>query len=149
MSKIDPRVRQLCDEFGVQIVPRNAYPRPGETRAVWTIQRIIEKRGMDHARLALMTLAETANNHASLDESALWAASDLVKAYQPIIDQDASAWLSVWDDAPVGELQFVALDLRGIVKQRPALAGMMCERIVRRFGPRYLQPDLLDDRRAS
>lgn len=143
----DPRVQMLCDEFGVRIVAKNAYPEPGETRAVWTIQRIIERRGLEHARLALMTLAETTNNHAYMDEAALWAASDLVLAYQPIIEQDATAWLSVWDAAPVGELQFAALDLRGIVKQRPALAGMMCERIVRRFGPRYTQPDLLDERR--
>lgn len=142
-----PEAMALCDEFGIKVVARNVYPKVGETRAIWTIQRIIERRGIEHARLALMTLAETSNNKAYLDESLLWAASDLVMAYQSIIERDASTWLSVWDHTPVGELQFTAADLRGVVKQRPALAGMICERIVRRFGPRFTEPDLFDERR--
>ena len=50
---------------------------------------------------------------------------------------------------PCGELQFIAQDLRGIVKQRHALGGMVYERIYKRFGPNSDQLDMLDDRRRA
>jgi len=143
----DPRVLALCSEFGIEIVPANRYPDIGQTRAVASIQRIIERFGEHHARAVMRTLAETANNKALLDESGLWAASDLLRAYARIYQERPTDWFEVWDAAPVGELQFVAQQLRGFVKIRPALAGMVQERLYKRFGKWADQPDLLDDRR--
>lgn len=54
---IDPRVQALCDEFEVRIVPKSAYPGPGETRAVGALAKIINRHGMEHARLVMTTLA--------------------------------------------------------------------------------------------
>jgi hypothetical protein len=146
---IDPRVQALCDEFGVEVIPAHRYPDVGQTRAVKTIQRIMRRHGEAHMRLVMTTLAETANNRALLTEVSLWTVSDLIRACPEIVETRSSDWLELWDECPVGELQFWTQDLAGIVPQRHALSGMIYERIVRRFGPRYMQPDLLDDRRLK
>lgn len=145
---IDPRVQSLCDEFDVRIVPKSAYPGPGETRAVGTLQKIVTRHGMEHARLVMSTLAETENNKIALDAAAFGAASDLIRACPEWVE-DASKWLAIWDATPVGELQVLAYDLRGHVSMRGALAGLIYERLWRAFGPRSIQPDLYDDRRRA
>lgn len=137
---IDPRVSALCAEVGIEAIEGTAYPRFGQTRAVNTIRRIIDRYGEDHARLVLMTLAETENNKALVDEVGLWMASDMVRAFRDEIERDASLWLSVWDRMPVGYLQYVSQGLRGTVKRRDALSGMVYERLRRVYG----EPDLLE-----
>ncbi|WP_287374843.1 hypothetical protein [Mesorhizobium sp.] len=129
-------------------MPKSAYPGPGETRAVGTLQKIINRHGIEHARLVMTTLAETDNNKATLEASAFGAASDLIRA-KPEWVEDVSKWLAVWDATPVGELQALTHDLRGFVSMRGALAGLIYERIWRAFGPRSIQPDLYDDRRRA
>lgn len=146
---IDPRVQALCDEFEVTIVPKHRYPEIGQTRAVAAIRKMIEKRGMDHARIVMSTLTETANNKAFLEGECIGAASDLLVACRAYQEADPEKWFQVWDQCPVGELQAVAHDLRGFVPLRAALAGLIYERIWRAYGPRALQPDLLDDRTMS
>lgn len=146
---IDPRVSALCQEFGVKIVPAHIYPQIRETRAPETLRRIINRHGMEHARLVLSTLAETSNNAVLLDEVALWMCSDMLRALPLVVEHQASDWLATWDAMPVGQLQFVTQDLSGIVPQRHALGGMVYERLYRRFGPNAEQLDLLDDRRRT
>ena len=140
-------IQRLCGEFGIRIVDRHRYPAIGETRAVETLARICRRHGEAHLRLVLSTLAETANNKVLLDEVGLWMASDMVRRNAALIEDRASEWLELWDAMPVGQLQYVAQDLRGVVSQRYALGGMVYERIFRRFGPNADQMDLFDDRR--
>lgn len=147
MTAVPEHVQRLCDEFGVRIIDRHRVPHPGETRAVVTIDRIWRRYGEEHTRLVLSTLAETGNNKILLDEAGLWMASDMVRKCRDLIEQNAGAWLEMWDVIPGGELQFVCQRLNGIVPQRYALGGMIYERIYRRFGPLADQPDLFDDRR--
>lgn len=142
----DPRVIALCEEFEVAIVPKHRYPRPGETRAVGTLEKMIARRGLDHARIVMTSLVETNNNKASLEAECIGAVSDLLMACQGLYEEDPSKWLEVLDRCPIGELQAIVHDLRGDVPLRPALAGLIYERIWRAYGPRSLQPDLLDDR---
>lgn len=143
---IDPRVQALCDEFGIVIVPKSRYPRPGETRAVGTIGKMITRRGMDHSRIVMTSLAETANNKASMEAECIGAMSDLLISCQVLYERDPTKWLEVLDRCPIGELQAIVRDLRGDVPLRPALAGLIYERIWRAYGPRATQPDLYDDR---
>ncbi|ASY62504.1 hypothetical protein SJ05684_c10460 [Sinorhizobium sojae CCBAU 05684] len=131
---IDPRVKALCEEVGIECIESTAYPRIGQTRATNTIRRIIERYGEEHARLVLTTLAETENNKAAVDEVGLWMASDMVRVFHAEIEQDASLWLSLWDRMPIGYLQYLAQGLRGTVKQRDALSGMVYERLRRVYG---------------
>lgn len=144
----DSRVHDLCREFGVTIIDKSRYPGPGETRAVATLEKIIRRHGMEHARLVMTTLAETENNKAALEAAAFGAASDLIRACPEWVE-DASKWLAVWDKTPVGELQALTHDLRGHVSMRGALAGLIYERLWRAYGPRSVQPDLLDERRRA
>jgi hypothetical protein len=72
----DPRVKSLCSEFDIEIVPAHVYPLPGQTRAPTTIRRI-DKHGIEHGRLVLSTISETAGNQGLLDEVSLWTVSDL------------------------------------------------------------------------
>lgn len=131
---IDPRVQSLCDEFGIEIIPKHRYPEIGQTRAVKTILRIIRKYGEDHARWVLRTLVETSNNKALLDEAGLWAASDLVLAYWDDLQADPTAWFEIWDSVPVGQRQWeVQQRLSGIVNQRAALAGVVNQHLYERF----------------
>lgn len=143
---IDPRVKALCEEFGVRIVPANVYPEPRETRAVKTLSRILRRHGEAHLRMVMMTMTETANNCALMDESGLWSCSDLVRAYADAIEADPEAWFAVWDETPVGPLQYsVQHRLSGFVSQRAALAGMIHERLYARFDKDHqTQPDLLE-----
>lgn len=131
---IDQRVHSLCAEVGIEAIEGTAYPKLGQTRAVNTIRRIIDLYGEEHARLVLTTLAETTNNKAMLDGICLWMASDMVRAFHAEIEQDASLWLSLWDKMPVGYLQYIAQGLRGTVKQRDALSGLIYERLRRVYG---------------
>ena len=144
---IDPRVKALCDEFEVRIVPKSAYPGPGETRAPATINRILRKYGEEHGRLALSTLRETANNHVLLDEVGLWCASDMIRARPDVVEKQAGEWLALWDKMPVGQLQAIAQTVSGVLPVRYVLDGMLLERIQGRFGDRFSEPDLFDDRR--
>lgn len=145
---IDPPVQALCDEFSVEIIGKSQYPAPGQTRAVGALAKIINRHGMEHARLVMTTLAETENNKAALEAAVFGAASDLIRA-RPEWVEDASKWLAVWDRCPVGELQALTHELRGHVSMRSALAGLIYERLWRAFGPRSIQPDLYDDRRRA
>lgn len=145
----DSRVAALCDEFEVRIVPKSAYPGPGETRAVATLEKIIRRHGIEHARLVMTTLVEAGNHKILLDNPGLGATSDIIRACGRYIELDPSAWLECWDHIPGGQLEALCLDLRGFVPMRGALAGMLYERVARRFLPRFEQLDMFDDRRAK
>jgi len=138
-------VRQLCDEFRIEIIDGQSYPEIGQTRAVETLARIYRRHGETHLRMVLTTLAETANNKVLLDEVGLWMASDMVLVRG--VDHIDSEWLDLWDRMPVGQLQYVCQDLSGLVPQRYALGGMVYERIYRTFGKDADQLDLFDDMR--
>ncbi|OIN06100.1 hypothetical protein BFS86_19540 [Shewanella algae] len=146
------RAIEICQEFNITVVPANVAPKGGQTRAPNTIERIIRRHGEARARFVLGTLADTANNRVCLDETVMWAVNDLVTAaeknFPEIINNNVEAWYSFFDSMPLGVLQFWCLDLEGVVSKRHALAGMMYERLKRKFGPLSQQPDLLDDRRG-
>ena len=143
---IDPRVAALCEEIGIQVITSTWYPGVRQTRAVGTLNRIYATRGADNFRWTLITIGETENNQGMIDEFLLWAVSDLVKDHMPLIEADTSKWLSTFDAAPIGEMQFI---LRGKKRQRDKLYGMIFERIVRAFGPRSIQPDLFEEKRGA
>lgn len=120
-----PTTETLCAEFDIEIIGKSRYPEPGQTRAVGTIRRIIDKRGAAHARLVLCVLAEGKGNNAVIDEMSLWAVSDLITACADIVEDDASALLELFDHIPIGPYMMMANELRGFVKQHAALAGMI------------------------
>jgi hypothetical protein len=122
---VDPAVQALCAEFEVEIIPKHLYPVPGQTRAVASIGRLIRNHGDAHARLVLTVLTECKGNNALIDEMTLSAVSNLVLACNDMIEEDASAFLELFDRIPFGPLMMLASELRGIVHQGHALAGML------------------------
>lgn len=146
---IDPNVVSLCDEFSVTIVPKSVYPGPGETRAVNTIRKMIDRHGMDTARIVFRTLLETENNKKSLEAETIGATLDLLLACRQHYEDDPEKWFRVFDACPVAGLQGIAHDLRGRVPLRAALAGLIYERIWRAYGPLSVQPDFFDERRRA
>lgn len=148
-----PEAMAIFAEYGIEVVPANVMPANGQTRAIATLDRIRNRHGDAHARFVVMTLAETANNKAFIDETSLWVISDMARAaaknYPDLVGNDVTAWFHFFDTLPLGWLQFWALDLDGVISKRHALGGMVYERMRRRFGALAVQPDLLDDRRGA
>lgn len=116
-------VRSICAEFEIEIVPKNVYAKPFQTRAVITLMQLLQTRGEEHLRLVLTTLAETKGAQAPLEAYVIWAASDLVTACSDFIERDASAWLEKWDRLPLGWIMYATSHLRGMTDQRRALTG--------------------------
>lgn len=143
------RVEAICREYGLEPIPGHRYPDVGQTRALATIERIWRRYGEGHVRLMLTTIAETANNKACADEAGLWATSDMLRAWENLVETRMGDWLDAWDRMPVGELQFRNQQLSGFVPQRYALGGQLHERLYGMFGPDAAQLDLLDDRRRQ
>jgi hypothetical protein len=121
----DPRVKSLLAEFDIELIPKHVYPLPGQTRAPVTIRRIIDKHGEAHARLVLCVLAEGKGNDALIDETSLWAISDLLLACHEIVEGSTSAFLDLFDSIPLGPYIAIANELSGVVHQRAALVGML------------------------
>lgn len=90
-----------------------------------SIARLIRNHGNAHARLVLTVLTECKGNNALIDEMGLNAISNLVLACNDMIEEDASAFLDLFDRIPFGPLMMLANELRGIVHQGHALAGML------------------------
>lgn len=136
---MDARVISICAEYDVRVIAnKSGTPGIGETRAKSTLQRILNNHGEDHLRMVLSTLAETGSNRAAITDTTLWAVSDLVRACQPLIEEQAGDWLAAFDSIPVGQLELMAHDYRrghdGDAVGRAALATMIYERLVRIFG---------------
>lgn len=123
--------RRLCAEFDIEIIPASEMPVPGQTRALGTICRIIAKRGEEHTRLVLSTLAETKNNQGLITETSLWAASDLVLSCSAWIESDLSSWYEAWDKIPLGYVLWHVQELSGKSHMRHALAGAVYLLLVR------------------
>ncbi len=66
--------------------------------------------------------------------------SDMVRKFAKEIDKDPTAWFDTWDKMPIGFLQSRAHELRGSVKPRFALGGMVYLMLRQVFG----QPELLE-----
>lgn len=146
-----PEAEAIFEEFGIRVVPANVVPAVGETRAVATLHRIAKRHGAEHARFVVMVLADCANNRAALDETGLWATSDVIlafrKNYPGIMENEVSRFLTFFDGIPVGKLQYWCFGLDGITNKRAALVGLIWERACRVFGES--QGEMFDGRNAA
>ena len=77
-----------------------------------------------HAKLVLLSVAETRNNARELTSPVLWAISDLVAAH-PQWAARASDWFAAFDKVDLGQVRAFAKRNRHAVKPRAALATML------------------------
>lgn len=117
-------VAAICNEFEIEIIGKSRYPEPGQTRAVATLDRILQNYGEGHLRLVLATLMETKGGGGIIDEVSAWAVSDLVRACAAWVEDRTSEWLGAWDRLPMGPYMYVIGELGGTVSRRAALAGL-------------------------
>lgn len=73
----------------------------------------------------LCILAEGRGNQALIDETSLWAISDLPRACPDLVEVKTTALLEMFDESPLGPIMAMVNELRGVVHQRHALAGMI------------------------
>ena len=142
----------ILSELGVTVVPKNVAPRPGETRSVGTVQKIIRRHGKEHARLVLQILTESENCKGFLTETVIGAVSDILlifqRGYPDVYEQHTSKIFEFMDQTPIGAIEYKFVrNLAGITNRRSAFVGLLNERIIRVFGDPQL--DLLDDRRMT
>lgn len=142
----------ILTELGVEVVAKSVTPRHGQTRSVATLQRIVRRHGVEHARLTMQVIFESDNNKAALNETTIGAVSDILlvfkRSYADIYERHTSRIFEFFDQTPIGVLEFLYVrNLDGITNRRSAFVGLLNERIVRMFGDP--QMDLLDDRRVN
>ncbi|KAA1176461.1 DUF3102 domain-containing protein [Rhizobium tropici] len=128
-AKAEAIVREICAEYDIEIIPGNVYPMPGQTRALATMCQILAKYGEGHFRLVMTTLGETRGNNALIEQTSLWAVSDLIRACPDWVENRTSEWLQWWDEIPLGPIIATINQLRGVVHQRHALAGAIYWRL--------------------
>lgn len=155
MTRPNREAVAILTELGVQIVAKNVAPRPGQTRSVGTVQKIIRRKneqgedGMAHARLVLMLIVESENNKAALCEATIGAVSDLVDEFRAMYPEKAengiSEFFTFLDGVPLPQIR--AMFVGDCKDKRPSMKGMLRERMIRYFGMPQL--DWLDDRRMS
>jgi hypothetical protein len=148
-----PEARAILMEYGIEAMPPSAHLKPGQTKAVANLQKIVRARGFEHARFVIMIWKETMIRKTVLDASTMWAFSDLIlsleRNFPDLVTKDVEKLFAFVDGLHVGWLQQWAKDVEGIIPRRFAIGGMLYERAKRVFG--IEQADLLDDRqrRAS
>jgi hypothetical protein len=135
----------------VTIVPPSAHLQPGQTKAVANLQKIVRKRGFDHARFIVMLWKDTNLRMIPMDSQTLWALSDILslveRNFPEVMASDTEKLFELLDGLPLGWLQDWAKDCDGIIPRRFAIAAPVYERFKRIF--HMQQGDLLDDRRRS
>ena len=142
----------ILEELGVEVVERGSVPKPGQTRSVATLQRIVRRNGAEHARMVMQILVESDNCKGFLTETVIGAVSDILlvfqRGYPEVFEKQTSRIFEFFDQTPIGAIEFrYARPLAGITNCRSALVGLLNERVARVFGEP--QMDLLDDRRRS
>jgi hypothetical protein len=146
-----PEARAILAEFGIEAVHPSSHLKPGQTKAVASLQKIVRKRGYDHARFVIMTWSQTMIKKAPMDAATMWAISDAVvlveKNFPHLLNNDVETWFRFIDALQIGWIQEWAKSSDGVIPRRFAIAAMIFERLQRLFGIRQL--DMLDDRRIA
>jgi hypothetical protein len=141
----------ILKEFGVEVIPSSGHSAPGNTKALRSLQRIVNHRGYDHARFLILTWKESNIRKTVLDAPTAWALSDTIKAmeknFPDILTNDPERWFRFVDGLPIGWMQEWARPVDDVNPRRHVMFGQIWERAIRIFGAK--QGDLLDDRRLS
>jgi hypothetical protein len=123
--QVSEAIKDLCQEFEIEIIDPSRYPVVRQTRATATLERLLEQQGDGHLRLVLSTLVEAGPNGALLDSRTLMATSELVLIYSDWIEADPSSWFEAWDTLPVGEISWLLRGLRGVKPAHRVLLGAL------------------------
>jgi len=130
----------LFAEIGIVVVPTNVRRSTlGELECCCerTVERLIEKHGVDHARFVLRTICETVNNKRELVAPTVYAVSDVALAH-PNWAEHASEWLDAFDGLDIPALRSQCRKTLRISQIRPALGVLIYDRLLPVLGVKRL-----------
>lgn len=122
------KAAELCAEFDIKIIPTNECRVGRQTHAGQTIERLIVDYGVAHARLVVMTIAETSGNENELRAETLRAISDVLWA-RPDWEKLGSRWLAAFDQIDLKAMRAKAkkLSVFGMRKSKAMAVLLHCE----------------------
>ncbi|MET3965439.1 hypothetical protein [Bradyrhizobium sp. S3.9.1] len=139
-----PRVPKLCAELGLEILPTNRLPGPGQTTASSTLHAICRTHGEEHLTLLLRTLLETEGNSGHVNEFTLYAISDIMLAH-PEWPEKGLAWLEAFDRVDLGDVRAQARANRAAVPQRFGIASALHRELAILFDNPNSSPSRTED----
>jgi hypothetical protein len=135
-----PELADLLAELEIKVVPLDAYRGAGSTMAISCLRRILTHHGYSHAKMVLMSIAETRSNARELVAPVIWAVSDLILAH-PAWAERATDWFDAFDRVDIRQLREFA-KMNKAVQPRAAIATLL-------FGFLKSQMDKNPDRMAA
>jgi hypothetical protein len=114
----------LLEELEIKVVDLQRYRGPGATMAIGCLRRIMQQHGYAHAKLVLMSIAETRTNDRELVAPVIWAVSDLILAH-PAWAERASEWFAAFDKVDLKQLRVFARLNKSAVPPRAAIATLL------------------------
>ena len=129
-----PRVPKICADLGLEILPTNKTPGPGQTTAGSTLHAIFRSHGEGHLVMLLRTLLETEGNSGHVNEFTLYALSDVMLAH-PEWPDSGLKWLEVFDRIDMGDIREQAKRNRAAVPQRYGIASALHRELTAMFDP--------------
>jgi hypothetical protein len=129
-----PRVPRLCAELGLEILPTNKKPGPGQTTAGATLHGVHRAHGEGHLIMLLRTLLESEGGSEHVNEFTLMGISDVMLAH-PEWPAKGLAWLEAFDKIDLGDIREQARRNRDAVPQRHGIASALHRELSAMFDP--------------
>jgi hypothetical protein len=86
-----PRLPKICADLGLEILPTNKAPGPGQTTAGATLHAIYRAHGEGHLVMLLRTLLETEGNSGHVNEFRC-ARKSTLNAHWHALEETATAY---------------------------------------------------------
>ncbi|HWL06741.1 MAG TPA: hypothetical protein VNQ99_17695 [Xanthobacteraceae bacterium] len=127
------RLRDICRDLDIEIIEVHQTQGPGQTRAVKTMERIMNEHGEGHLIMVLRTIMESANNKTELVAPTIWAISDLILAH-PEWPDTGLAWLEAFDGISLPQIRQKAKGNRSAAQPRAAICTLINDKLLPIFG---------------
>lgn len=118
----------ICAALEIEIVAKDERYGPMQTRAVATMQDVMDKHGAGHLTYVLRTITESRNNKRALSSAVIGAVSDVMVAH-PTWPEDAELWLNTFDRINLEDLEHAAKGTSA-APRRSLIAALLFERLL-------------------
>lgn len=125
---VTPELARILEALEIVVVSDSKRIGPGETRAVATMQDILNRLGEKHLIFVLRSIAESTNNKRALYSHVILAMSDIVLAHEKWAE-DTETWFETLDRISLEDLEAASRLNRKAVKKRKAIAAYLFERL--------------------
>lgn len=128
----------ICAEIGIKVIPTKARASTLgelETCASRTIEKLVDNHGAAHARLVLISLAETVNHRRELVAPTIEAVSDVLLAHPEWADR---GWLDAIDTLDLAGMRSRVKRNMRAAPVRAAMATMIFDKLLPILGDERL-----------